>query len=110
MHKCPQNQRSVGSSGQTLTTDVSMTPGDWQICHQTHVLPLNAFPSDALRLPASHAFLPSQQHDGATVNAPPAPPSVDGFPLRVQRETVMLNLPIRRQMELVSQRDTHKTT
>ena len=26
-----------GLCGQTLTTDVSMTPGDWQFCHQTHV-------------------------------------------------------------------------
>ena len=34
----PKNQSYVGSSGQTLTTNVSMTPCDWQICHQTHVL------------------------------------------------------------------------
>ena len=27
-----------GSSGQTLTTNVSMTLCTWQICHQTHVL------------------------------------------------------------------------
>ena len=27
-----------GSSGQTLTTNVSMTLRDWQIRHQTHVL------------------------------------------------------------------------
>ena len=38
MHKHPQNQSDVGSSGQTLTTDVSMTLGDSQICQQTHVL------------------------------------------------------------------------
>ena len=38
MHKYPQNQSYVGSSGQTLTTNVSMTLCSWQICHQTHVL------------------------------------------------------------------------
>ena len=38
MHNYPQNQSYVGSSGQTLTTDVSMTLCSWQICHQTHVL------------------------------------------------------------------------
>ena len=38
MHKYPQNQSYVGSSGQTLTTNVSMTLCDSQICHQTHVL------------------------------------------------------------------------
>ena len=38
MHKFPQNQSYVGSSGQTLTTDVSMTLCSWQIYHQTHVL------------------------------------------------------------------------
>ena len=38
MHKYPQNQSFVGSSGQTITTKVSMTPCNWQICHQTHVL------------------------------------------------------------------------
>jgi hypothetical protein len=35
--KYPQNHSYVGSSGQTLTTNVSMTPCSWQICHQTHV-------------------------------------------------------------------------
>ena len=35
MHKYPKKQNSVGSSGQTITTNVSMTPCDWQICHQT---------------------------------------------------------------------------
>ena len=29
---------NVGSNGQTLTTNVSMTLCNWQICHQTHVL------------------------------------------------------------------------
>ena len=38
MHTYPQNQSYVGSSGQTLTTNVSMTLCDWQICHQAHVL------------------------------------------------------------------------
>ena len=38
MHKYPQNQRYVGSSGQTLTINVSMTLCKWQICHQIHVL------------------------------------------------------------------------
>ena len=38
MHKYPQNQSFVGSSGKTLTTNVSMTLCNWQICHQTHVL------------------------------------------------------------------------
>ena len=38
MHKYPQTQSSVGSSGQTPTTNVSMTPGNRQICHQSHVL------------------------------------------------------------------------
>ena len=38
MHKYPQNQSYVGSNGQTLTTNVSMTLCSWQICHQTHVL------------------------------------------------------------------------
>ena len=37
MHKYPLNQSSVGSSGQTITTNVSMTPCHWQICHQNHV-------------------------------------------------------------------------
>ena len=32
------NQSYVGSSGQTLTTNVSMTPCDSQSHHQTHVL------------------------------------------------------------------------
>ena len=38
MHKYPQNQSYVGSSGQTLTKNVSMTLCSWQTCHQTHVL------------------------------------------------------------------------
>ena len=38
MHKDTKNQSYVGSSGQTLTTNVSMTLCDSQICHQTHVL------------------------------------------------------------------------
>ena len=38
MQKYPENQSDVGSSGQTLTTNVSMTLCSWQICHQTHVL------------------------------------------------------------------------
>ena len=38
MHRYPQNQSHVGSGGQTLTTNVSMTLCNWQICHQTHVL------------------------------------------------------------------------
>ena len=38
MHKDAKNQSYVGSSGQTLTTNVSMTLCDSQICHQTHVL------------------------------------------------------------------------
>ena len=38
MHKYPQNQSHVGSSGQTLTTNVSMTLCHWHIRHQTHVL------------------------------------------------------------------------
>ena len=38
MHKYPQNKSYVGSSGQTLTTNVSMTLRNWQIRHQTHVL------------------------------------------------------------------------
>ena len=38
VHKYPQNQSYVGSSGQTLTTNVSMTLCSWQIRHQTHVL------------------------------------------------------------------------
>ena len=33
-----QNQSYVGSSGQTLTTNVSMALCSWQIRHQTHVL------------------------------------------------------------------------
>ena len=37
MHKYPQNQSYVGSSGQTLTTNVYMTLCTWQI-RQTHVL------------------------------------------------------------------------
>ena len=37
MHKYPQNQSYVGSSGQTLTTNVYMTLYTWQI-RQTHVL------------------------------------------------------------------------
>ena len=37
MHKYPQNQSYVGSSGQTLTTNVYMTLCDSQI-RQTHVL------------------------------------------------------------------------
>ena len=38
MHKDTKNQSYVGSSGQTLTTNVSMTLCDSQISHQTHVL------------------------------------------------------------------------
>ena len=38
MHKHPQNHSSVGSSGQTLTTNVSTTLCDLQIRHQTRVL------------------------------------------------------------------------
>ena len=38
MHIYPQNQSSVGSSRQTITTNVSMTPCNWQICHQNHIL------------------------------------------------------------------------
>ena len=38
MHKHPQNQSYVGSSRQTLTTNVSMTLCDSQIRHQTYVL------------------------------------------------------------------------
>ena len=38
MHKHPQNQSYLGSSGQTLTTNASMTLYDSQIRHQTHVL------------------------------------------------------------------------
>ena len=38
MLKHPHNQSYVGSSGQTLTTNVSVTLCDSQICHQTHVL------------------------------------------------------------------------
>ena len=41
MHKYPQTQGYVGSNGQTLTTDVSMTLGDWHICHQTHRIKLD---------------------------------------------------------------------
>ena len=33
-----KNQSYVGSSGQTLTTNVSMTLCGSQICHETHVL------------------------------------------------------------------------
>ena len=37
---CPNKAlgHPLGSSGQTITTNVSMTQCDWQICHQTHVL------------------------------------------------------------------------
>ena len=38
MHKDTKNHSYVGSNGQTLTTNVSMTLCDSQICHQTHVL------------------------------------------------------------------------
>ena len=38
MHKDTKNQSSVGSIGQTLTTNASMTLRDSQIRHQTHVL------------------------------------------------------------------------
>ena len=38
MPKYPQNQSSVGSSGQKLTLNVPMTPCSWQIRHQTPVL------------------------------------------------------------------------
>ena len=38
MHNYPQNQSNVGSSGQKLTTNVSMTRCNWQVRHQTHVL------------------------------------------------------------------------
>ena len=31
MHKYPQNQSTEGSTGQTITTNVSMTPCNWQI-------------------------------------------------------------------------------
>ena len=35
MHRYPQNQSYVGSSRQTLTTNVSMTLRDWQLWDQT---------------------------------------------------------------------------
>ena len=38
MHKDTKNQSYVSSSGQTLTTNVSMTLCDSQIRHETHVL------------------------------------------------------------------------
>ena len=38
MHKDTKNQSYVGSSGQTLTTNVPMNLCDSQIRHQTHVL------------------------------------------------------------------------
>ena len=38
MHKDTKNQSYVGSSEQTLTTNVSMTLCDSQIRHKTHVL------------------------------------------------------------------------
>ena len=38
MHKYPQISTYVGSSGQTLTTNVSMTLCNWQFRHQTQVL------------------------------------------------------------------------
>ena len=38
MHNYPQNQTYVGSTGQKFATNLSMTPCNWQICHQTHVL------------------------------------------------------------------------
>ena len=38
MHRYPENQSYVGSTGQTLTPNVSMTLCNWQISHQTHVL------------------------------------------------------------------------
>ena len=38
MHKDTKNESYVGSSGQTLTTNVSMTLCDSQIRHETHVL------------------------------------------------------------------------
>ena len=38
MHKDSKNLSYVGSNGQTLTTNVSMTLCDSQICYQTHVL------------------------------------------------------------------------
>ena len=38
MHKDTKNQSYVGSSGQTLTRNVSMTPCDSQIRHETRVL------------------------------------------------------------------------
>ena len=37
MHKDTKNQSYVGLSGQTLTTNVSMTLCDSQIRHETHV-------------------------------------------------------------------------
>ena len=37
MHNDTKNQSYVGSSGQTLTTKVSMTLCDSQILHETHV-------------------------------------------------------------------------
>ena len=38
MHKDTKNQSYVGSSGQTLTTNVPVNLCDLQIRHQTHVL------------------------------------------------------------------------
>ena len=45
MHKYTQNQSYVGSSGQILTTDVSMTLCSWQICHQaqSHVAAIHLY-------------------------------------------------------------------
>ena len=38
MHKHPQTNSHVGSSGQTLTLNVSLTLCNWRMCHQTQVL------------------------------------------------------------------------
>ena len=38
MQKYPLSQSYVGSSGKTFTKIVSMTPYNWQICHQNHVV------------------------------------------------------------------------
>ena len=59
MHKYPQNQSYVGSNGQILTTNVSMTLCHWQIRHQTHVLC------------GCTAFVPNQlRHQSNTVLTP----------------------------------------
>ena len=86
MQKYPQNQSCVGSSGQALTTNVSMALCNWRICHQTHVLcgrttfvphqtrsQINTVPTPAVAWTRLWLLQRGGGYDGITKSPPPPP-------------------------------------